>query len=202
MAIEGNALSESQITAILDGKRVLAPPKEVQEVHNALSAYDHLDNWDPHNEADLRAAHRCLMAGLLPDAGRYRQGNVGVMSGEQVVHMAPPDNRVPLLMHNVLAWLQATDVQPLIASSVFHYEFECIHPCSDGNGRMGRLWQTLILSPWQPLLAYIPVESLVHRYQQDYYAAIRQSTAASDSSRFVLFMLERIREAIDSVATE
>ncbi|MEX0827615.1 MAG: Fic family protein [Haliea sp.] len=202
LAIEGNTLSESQITAILDGKRVLAPPKEIQEAHNALSAYDHLDKWYPHSEADLLAAHSCLMAGLLPDAGRYRQRGVGVMSGEQVVHMAPPASRVPLLMHNLLVWLQGTDVHPLIASSVFHYEFEFIHPFSDGNGRVGRLWQTLILSRWQPLFAYIPVESLVHQHQQDYYAAIRQSTAASDSSSFVLFRLERILEAIDSVATE
>lgn len=200
LAIEGNTLSEEQITAILDGKRVLAPPREIQEAHNALSAYDRLTAWNPHAEEDLLAAHRCLMAGLLPDAGRYRLGGVGVMSGEQVVHMAPPASRVPVLMHNLLSWLETTDLHPLVASSVFHYEFEFIHPFADGNGRMGRLWQTLILSRWQSLFAYIPVESLVHQQQQGYYAAIRQSTEASDSSAFVLFMLERIQDATDSVA--
>jgi Fic family protein len=202
LAIEGNTLSEEQITAILDGKRVLAPPREIQEAHNALATYDRLDTWVAHVESDLLAAHRNLMAGLLPDAGQYRVGGVGVMSGDKVVHMAPPASRVRTLMNNLLHWLEGTDSHPLVASSVFHYEFEFIHPFADGNGRMGRLWQTLILSRWQPLFAYIPVESLVHQHQQDYYAAIRQSNADADSSAFVLFMLERILEAIESVAAQ
>ena len=201
LAIEGNTLSEEQITAILDGKRVLAPPRDIQEAHNALSTYECLGKWLPHTESDLLAAHRLLMAGLIADAGHYRVGGVGVMSGDKVVHMAPPASRVSVLMRNLLRWLQETDAHPLVASSVFHYEFEFIHPFADGNGRMGRLWQTLILGKWQPLFAYIPVESLVHKHQQAYCAAIRQSTAESDSSSFVLFMLERILEAIDSVAT-
>lgn len=202
LAIEGNTLSEEQITAILDGKRVFAPPREIQEAHNALTTYDRMGTWKPHVEADLLAAHRSLMAGLLPDAGQYRAGGVGVMSGDKVVHMAPPASRVRMLMDNLLRWLATTDTHPLVASSVFHYEFEFIHPFADGNGRMGRLWQTLILSRWQPLFAYIPVESLVHQHQEDYYAAIRQSTADADSAAFVLFMLERILEAIDSVAVQ
>ena len=201
LAIEGNTLSEAQITAILDGKRVLAPPREIQEAHNALATYERLDQWQPHKPADLLAAHRSLMEGLLAEAGRYRSGGVGVMSGNQVVHMAPQADRVPDLMVDLLGWLQTADVHPLIASSIFHYEFEFIHSFADGNGRMGRLWQTLILSKWQPMFAYIPVESLVHQNQQDYYAAIRQSTAKTDSAPFIMFMLERILEAINSIAS-
>jgi len=201
LAIEGNTLSEEQITAILDGKRVLAPPRDILEAHNALATYELMNKWAPHAESDLLAAHRLLMKGLLPDAGQYRLGGVGVMSGDKVVHMAPPASRVSILMRNLLRWLQKTNTHPLVASSVFHYEFEFIHPFADGNGRMGRLWQTLILSQWQPLFAYIPVESLVHQHQESYYAAIRQSNSESDSSAFVLFMLERILEAINSVAS-
>lgn len=201
LAIEGNTLSEEQITAILDGKRVLAPPRDILEAHNALATYELMNKWAPHAESDLLAAHRLLMKGLLPDAGQYRLGGVGVMSGDKVVHMAPPASRVSILMRNLLRWLQKTNTHPLVASSVFHYEFEFIHPFADGNGRMGRLWQTLILSQWQPLFAYIPVESLVHQNQESYYAAIRQSNSESDSSAFVLFMLERILEAINSVAS-
>lgn len=201
LAIEGNTLSEEQITAILDGKRVLAPPREIQEAHNALVTYEHLDQWQPYKSADLLDAHRCLMDGLLGEAGSYRSSGVGVMSGNQVIHMAPQANRVADLMNDLLVWLKTTDIHPLIASSIFHYEFEFIHPFADGNGRMGRLWQTLILSKWQPMFAYIPVESLVHQHQQDYYAAIRQSTIQTDSAPFIMFMLERILAAIDNIAS-
>ena len=201
LAIEGNTLSEEQITAILDGKRVLAPPREIQEAHNALVTYERLDQWQPYKSADLLDAHRCLMDGLLGEAGSYRSSGVGVMSGNQVVHMAPQANRVADLMNDLLVWLKTTDIHPLIASSIFHYEFEFIHPFADGNGRMGRLWQTLILSKWQPMFAYIPVESLVHQHQQDYYAAIRQSTIQTDSAPFIMFMLERILAAIDNIAS-
>lgn len=201
LAIEGNTLSEEQITAILDGKRVLAPPREIQEAHNALSTYERLGSWSPYLVDDLLDAHRCLMTGLLPDAGRFRSGGVGVMSGDQVVHVAPQADRVYGLMCDLLDWLKSADVHPLIASSVFHYEFEFIHPFADGNGRMGRLWQTLILSCWQPMFAYVPVESLVHQHQQGYYAAIRQSTAETDAAPFILFMLERILEAVSSISS-
>ncbi len=200
LAIEGNTLSEEQITALLDGKRVLAPPREVQEAHNAIATYERLPHWLPHREADLLDAHRCLMTGLLPDAGRYRRGGVGVMAGKQVLHMAPPASRVPILMRQLLQWTAQTDAHPLVASSVFHYEFEFIHPFADGNGRMGRLWQTLLLSKWQSLFAYLPVESMVHRHQSDYYDAIHQSTADADAAAFVDFMLGMILEAVDAVA--
>ncbi|MCU0558214.1 MAG: Fic family protein [Desulfobacterales bacterium] len=176
LAIEGNTLSEAQITAILEGKRVIAPPREVQEVKNALAAYDRFDSWKPEHEKDLLEAHRILMTGLIDEAGLYRHGGVGVMAGQQVIHMAPPADRVPQLMGDLFGWLANTDAHPLIASSVFHYEFEFIHPFADGNGRMGRLWQSLILARWNPLFADIPVESLIFEHQAEYYQAIQEST--------------------------
>jgi Fic family protein len=139
LAIEGGTLSEAQITAILDGRRVMAPPRAVQEARNALAAYDHFESWRPEVEKDLLDAHRMLMAGLIDEAGMYRHGGVGVMAGTQVIHMAPPADRVPQLMSDLCRWLATTDAHPLIAGSVFHYEFEFIHPFADGNGRLGRL---------------------------------------------------------------
>jgi len=198
LAIEGNTLSEEQITAILEGKRVIAPPKEIQEVRNAIKAYEQFEAWQAANEKHLLNAHSVLMTGLVDDAGAYRRGNVGVMNGEQVVHMAPPANRIKNLMGDLLGWLAATEQHPLIASSIFHYEFEFIHPFSDGNGRMGRLWQTLILSQWNPLFVNIPVESMVHEHQRDYYRAINSSTAKTDSAPFIEFMLTMILNTIES----
>jgi Fic family protein len=196
LAIEGNTLSEAQITAILMGKRVIAPPREVQEVKNALAAYDRFDTWKPEAEKDMLDAHRIMMSGLIDEAGRYRRGGVGVMAGQQVIHMAPPADRVPHLMADLFGWLAATDAHPLIAGSVFHYEFEFIHPFSDGNGRMGRLWQSLILARWKPLFADIPVESLIFEHQAEYYQALQESTRQSDSAPFIAFMLRMILDAV------
>ncbi len=202
LAIEGNTLSEVQITAILDGKRVIAPPQEVQEVKNALSAYDRFDTLRPEAEKDLLEAHRILMSGLINEAGIYRQGGVGVMAGQQVIHMAPPADRVGLLMSDLFSWLTTTDVHPLIASSVFHYEFEFIHPFADGNGRMGRLWQSLILARWNPLFSDIPVESLIFKHQAEYYQAIQESTHQSDSAPFIAFMLQMILHAVTTTTPQ
>ena len=196
LAIEGNTLTEDQITAILEGKTVLAPPRELQEARNALAAYDTLPQWSGLHEADLLAAHEVLMLGLLDHPGTYRSSGVGVMAGDKVIHMAPPAAQVPRLMGQLFEWLQATKEHPLIASSVFHYEFEFIHPFSDGNGRMGRLWQTLLLSRWNPAFAWLPVESLVHQHQEGYYKALNASTQASDSAAFIHFMLGCIRDAV------
>lgn len=202
LAIEGNTLSQAQITAMLNGKRVIAPPKEVLEAQNAIAAYDAISTWQPVDNNDLLAAHRLLMKGLIEEAGRYRSQGVGVMSGDQVVHMAPQADRVPKLMRELLLWLSSTDLHPLITSCVFHYEFEFIHPFSDGNGRMGRLWQTLILSQWQPIFINIPVESLVYQHQQAYYLAIRSSTAKTDCWPFIEFMLQMIRDAIEEGSSQ
>lgn len=202
LAIEGNTLSEAQITAILDGKRVIAPPREVQEVRNALAAYDRFATWKPDTEEHLLEAHRILMSGLVDEAGMYRHGGVGVLAGQQVIHMAPPAGRVPQLMSDLFGWLSSTDAHPLIASSVFHYEFEFIHPFADGNGRMGRLWQSLILSGWNPLFVDIPVESLIFEHQAEYYRAIQESTRQTDSAPFIVFMLRMILEAATSSAPQ
>jgi Fic family protein len=202
LAIEGNTLSEAQITAILDGKRVIAPPREVQEVKNALAAYDRFDTWRPEAEKDLLEAHRILMSGLIDEAGMYRRGGVGVMAGKQVIHLAPPADRVPQLMGDLFRWLATTDAHPLIASSVFHYEFEFIHPFTDGNGRMGRLWQSLILARWNPLFADIPVESLIFAHQAEYYHALQESTRQTDSAPFIAFILRMILDTVTTSAPQ
>jgi Fic family protein len=201
LAIEGNTLSEEQITAILNGKPVIAPPKEIQEVRNAIKAYEQFQQWQPASEQDLLTAHQVLMAGLIDEVGQYRQGGVGVMSGDQVVHLAPPASQVVRLMNDLLQWLEQSDEHPLITSSVFHYEFEFIHPFADGNGRMGRLWQTLILTKWNPIFANIPVESLIYQNQRTYYHALQASTNQTDSTPFIEFILQMISDAIQSSST-
>ena len=183
LAIEGNTLSTEQITAILNGKTIIAPPKEIQD-------------WNPDQESHLLKAHQILMTGLIDEVGQYRHGGVGVMSGDQVVHMAPPANQVHRLMGELLQWLDEGNEHPLIQSSVFHYEFEFIHPFADGNGRIGRLWQTLILSQWNPIFLNIPVESLIYQNQKAYYDALQASTDRSDSAPFIEFILQMILDAI------
>lgn len=198
LAIEGNTLSEEQISAIMDGKRVVAPVKEIQEVRNAVKAYELFTQWDPTDENDLLKAHELLMSGLLDRPGHYRSKGVGIMGGTQIIHMAPPAERVPALMRDLFHWLRRTDAHPLILSSVFHYEFEFIHPFEDGNGRMGRLWQTLILTRSNSLFSDLPVESMVYANQPEYYAALNKSTELADSSPFIEFMLENILAAIET----
>jgi len=202
LAIEGNTLNEEQITAILEGRQVIAPPREVQEVRNALAVYDRFAQWNPEVAADLREAHRVLMAGLIDEAGVYRRGSVGVMGGGEVMHLAPAADRVPVLMTDLFRWLTLSEEHPLITSSVFHYEFEFIHPFADGNGRMGRLWQSLILARWKPLFADIPVESLVHEHQAEYYRALQASTDQADSAPFIEFMLRMILDAVATAAPQ
>lgn len=198
LAIEGNTLTEEQITALLDGKLVIAPPREIQEAKNALDTYEQMPKWNPRQESDLLAAHKTMMLGLIDSAGMYRSGGVGVFAGKQVLHMAPPANQLHRLMADLFQWLQTTDTHPLVASSVFHFEFEFIHPFADGNGRMGRLWQTLILSKWHPLFANLPVESLVHKNQAAYYQALQDSTHQTDCAPFINFMLGMIRDTLRS----
>lgn len=196
LAIEHNSLSTEQVTALMDGKRVLAPAKDIQEVRNAILAYEKLPDWRSAELTDLLAAHRLLMTGLVDVSGALRRGNVGVYRENQLIHMAPPANQVSRLVGELLEWLRHTDIHPLIASSIFHYEFEFIHPFADGNGRMGRLWQTLILSEWRSELAWLPVETLIHNQQQDYYRVLGECDKASDCTAFIAFMLEKLLDAL------
>nr|WP_318384559.1 Fic family protein [uncultured Enterobacter sp.] len=196
LAIEHNSLSTEQVTALMDGKRVLAPAKDIQEVRNAILAYEKLPAWRSDSRDDLLDAHLTLMAGLVDRPGVLRQSNVGVYRSQTLVHMAPPASQVPRLISELLDWLNTTELHPLIASSVFHYEFEFIHPFTDGNGRMGRLWQTLILSQWRPELAWLPVETLIHHQQDRYYQVLGECDKACNCTAFIAFMLEKMTEAL------
>ena len=199
LAIEQNTLTLEQVTALVEGKRVLAPPKDLLEVQNAIKVYEELDSFDPLSINDLLTAHGMLMGGLTEDAGRFRSGNVGVFDGDQLIHAGTPAAYVPEVMADLFDWLRSGSAHPLVASCVFHYEFEFIHPFSDGNGRMGRLWQTLILSQWNSLFAWLPVESLVKEKQADYYAVLGRSDAKADCTEFVVFMLGMIDATLDEI---
>src|SRR5690606_37455254 len=160
------------------------------------SAYGARPGWSAASRAELLAAHGRLLHGLIDDAGHFRRGGVGIYRGEQLMHMAPPASRVAQLVDDLLGWLAATDVHPLLASCVFHYEFEFIHPFADGNGRMGRLWQTLILSRWRPVLAWLPVESVIRDRQDAYYAALSAADQVAEATPFVEFMLQALQQAL------
>lgn len=192
LAIEGNTLSEDQITAILEGKRIVAPIREIQEVKNAIEAYNQYPSLSPYSLDDLLKAHGIMMAALVDAPGRFRASGVGVVAGTQIIHMAPPAERVPGLMSDLFDWLKQAEDHLLIRSCVFHYEFEFIHPFVDGNGRIGRLWQSLLLGQLHPVFQYLPVENMVHANQQGYYQAINLSTQKADCGIFVDFMLEEI----------
>lgn len=199
LAIENNSLTIEQVTAIIEGKRVLGAPNEIQEVRNAIDAYELLLELNPFEEKDLLRAHQLMMTDLVRENGRYRSGGVGIFNGEQCVHMAPPAMRVPTLMEDLLQWVRTTKTHPLISSCVFHYEFEFIHPFADGNGRMGRMWQTLLLMQWNPIFAWIPVETLVKEHQKDYYDAIAQSDREASSTPFIIFMLRCLLQSIQEM---
>lgn len=197
LAVEQNTLSIEQVTAVFEGKTVLGQPREIQEVRNAFKTYEAMDAWQAFQLNDLLQAHSLLMQGLVDDAGQLRSGGAGIYQGEKLVHMAPPASQVHRLMGELLHWLETTDAHPLIASAAFHYDFEFIHPFSDGNGRMGRLWQTLILSSWQPLLAYLPVETVIKHRQQEYYDLLKEADTKSDCSRFIEFLLQAIEGSLN-----
>lgn len=173
LAIENNTLTLEQVTAVLDGRRVLGLPREIQEVRIAFVVYEQLAQWQAYTTHDLLSAHQLLMQDLSDEAWQFCRGGVGIYNGEKLVHMTPPANKVIRLIGDFTYWLKNTEVHPLIAGYVFHYELEFIHPFSDGNGRMGRLWQSLILYHWQTLFTYLPVETIIKDRQQDYYAVLR-----------------------------
>ncbi len=200
LAIENNSLSLDQVTAILNGKRILGPGQDIKEVQNAYEAYELLLDFNPYDVASLFEAHKILMNDLTKEAGVYRSGGVGIFAGESLVHMAPPASLVPEQINQLIEWALNTEVHPLIKSCVFHYEFEFIHPFADGNGRMGRMWQTLILYKWKSLFGWLPVETLVKDRQDNYYLVLGECDKAADSGKFIEFMLEAIRDSLNDIS--
>jgi len=200
LAIENNTLSFEQITALFDGKRVLAPPQDICEAQNAFEVYNRLLEFDPYDIMDLLAAHRILMKDLVKEPGLFRSGNIGVVRDTEVVHIAPPADNISGLLADLILWTKEAKVHPLIKSCVFHYEFEIIHPFSDGNGRMGRMWQTLLLYQWKEIFAWLPVETIIYERQQEYYSALGQSNDADDCTEFVRFILQAIWDTIEKHA--
>lgn len=203
LAIEQNTLSLEQVTAVVSGKRVLAPPKDIAEVQNAFEIYDRLDELNPYSIEDLLAAHSVMVRGLRDDAGEFRSRPVGVVDSQgNILHFGTLPAYVPQLVEELLDWTEHDENPLLIKSCVFHYEFELIHPFSDGNGRIGRLWHTLLLSKWNPLFAWVPVESIIHDRQSAYYQAINNANNAADSTCFIEFMLSAIKDALSEVAAQ
>ena len=196
LAIEGNTLSEGEVQAVLEGKKVIAPLKEIQEVKNAIKTYELYPKLNPFSIQDLLLAHGTMMSGLVDEAGMFRKGGVGVFDVDKPIHIAPPADRVRDLMSDLFGWLENADDHLLIRSCVFHYEFEFIHPFADGNGRIGRLWQSLILGRLNPIFEHLPVENMVYSNQQAYYHAINRSSDLGDSGPFIDFMLEEILNAL------
>ena len=202
LQIEGNSFDEAKVTNVINGKTVLGTVREIEEVKGAVKAYDNLDKYSYKKEKDLLLAHRLLMQNILENAGTYRSSNVGVGGKDGVTHVAPPPNMVPQLMGDIFNWLKSSDEHALITSCVFHYEFEFIHPFSDGNGRIGRLWQTLILASFKDLFAYIPIESMVRNNQEKYYEALEDAGAVGESTPFIEFMLEIIAKSLKDYIQE
>ena len=202
LQIEGNSFDEAKVTSVINGKTVLGTMREVEEVKGAIKAYDYLEEYDYKNEKDLLKSHKFLMNTLLDNAGTYRHSNVGVGGKDGVTHVAPPPNMVPELMGDIFGWLKSTDEHLLIVSCVFHYEFEFIHPFNDGNGRIGRLWQTVILKSFKDLFAYIPIESIVRENQEKYYQALEDAGSLGESTPFIEFMLEIISQSLHEYIKE
>jgi len=199
LEIEGNTLTEEQITALLENKRVIAPQKDILEVQNAIKVYEQLHQFNPNQLKDLEKAHSVLMNSLVNNAGKLRTTNVGIVKGSQVAHVAPSGTMVNGLMKDLFAYLKKDKDLTLIKSCVFHYEFEFIHPFVDGNGRMGRLWQTLILMQQYPVFEYLPIESLIKQRQEEYYSKLSESDKKGNSTPFIEFMLGIILNALEEL---
>ncbi len=197
LAIEQNTLDIEQVTAVLSGKRVIASPKDIAEVQNAYEIYDNMDKLNPYSIDDLLKAHSVMERGLLNEAGEFRSRPVGVADSEgNILHFGTLPQYVPNLIQELLEWTEKSEIHLLIKSCVFHYEFELIHPFADGNGRMGRLWHTLLLSKWNPIFAWLPIESIIHDNQSEYYNAINVSNNNGNSTVFIEFMLSVIKQAL------
>ena len=204
LQIEANSLTVEQVTAIFEGKRVMGPSKDIREVDNAIRAYDLISQLDPYSVKDLLRLHGIMMAGLTEQSGMFRTVGVNVVNSKtgEVIHYAPNPDYVPRFVGELMEWAASADDHPLIVSCVFHHEFEFIHPFTDGNGRTGRLWQTLILSKWDSIFEWIPVESKIRGRQSEYYRCIQKATDENDTSTFIDFMLEAIRDALVKMVNE
>ena len=204
LKIEANSLSFSQVRDVINGKTVLGEQKEIQEVKNAYNAYERLSQINPFAIDDLKQMHGIMTKYLVDEAGEFRRGEEGVFSGDRCIFMAPPARLVPKLMKNLFDWLNSysNEIHPLIMASVFHYEFVFIHPFSDGNGRMARLWHTAFLTKWNPIFEYIPIESQIERFQSEYYEAISKCHSEGNSNIFIEFILEQIDRILSEIIQE
>lgn len=199
LAIEGNTLSEDQITAIIENKRVVGPPKDIREVENAIRAYDNLSNFNAFSIESYLEAHRMLMSGLVDRPGQFRTASVGVVQGDRIAHLASPGWNVDNLMTDLFRYLEKGEDNLIIKSCVFHYEMEFIHPFMDGNGRMGRLWQTVILMRVNPVFEYLPIEQEIKKSQKDYYNVLSQCDREGLSTKFVEYMLDKIKLSLEEL---
>lgn len=202
LAVEGNTLSIDQITAIIENKRVLGPAKDIKEVSNAIEVYNQLKKFNPFIEKSFLSAHKALMHGLIKNAGQYRNSGVGIVKGSQIAHIAPPASNVTFLMKDLFNYIKNSKEPILIRSCVFHYEMEFIHPFSDGNGRMGRLWQTLLLIQEYPLFEFLPFETLISKNQKKYYQSLSNSDKQGESTIFIEFMLKVLSDSLDELLKE
>lgn len=202
LAIEGNTLSIDQITAIIENKKVIGPVKDIKEVTNAVAVYNQLHQLKPNSEKSFLSAHNILMQGLIPQSGQYRKTGVGIVKGNQLAHVAPPAKNIPYLMKDLFHYLKTSDDHIFIKSCVFHYEMEFIHPFADGNGRMGRLWQTLLLVQEFPLFEFLPFETLISKNQKAYYKALANSDKSDESTQFITFILSTINTSLDELLKE
>lgn len=200
LAIEQNTLTLEQVTDVINGKRILGPPQDIHEVKNAYEAYERVSVLDPYSVKNLLLAHKMMMDGLVKEAGTFRSGNVGVYAGTELIHAGTPAKYVPDLIQQLFTWLKESKLHPLVKSCIFHYEFEYIHPFQDGNGRTGRLWQSLILQKWKDIFAWLPVETLVYENQQAYYDVLGRADNQGESTEFVEFMLGMIRDALQEIS--
>ncbi|EAS19581.1 putative cell filamentation protein Fic [Flavobacteria bacterium BBFL7] len=199
LQIEGNTLTEEQITALVDNKRVIGPQKDVLEVLNAIKIYENIEEYKPTDEKSFLKTHQHLMQGLIENSGKYRIQSVGIVKDSKVEHLAPPFKNVPYLMKDLFEYLKKSDEIELIKSCVFHYEMEFIHPFMDGNGRIGRLWQTLILMEKYPIFEFLPFETLISRDQEKYYQALAESDKSGKSTKFIEYMLEVIDNSLSEL---
>ena len=204
LKIEANSLSLNQVRDVINGKLVLGEQKEIQEVKNAYDAYEKILELDPYSKDDLKKFHGIMTRYIVEESGDFRRGEEGVFNGEQCIFMAPPAQYVPQLMNELFGWMREaqTKVHPLVLSSVFHYEFVFIHPFADGNGRMARLWHTAILAKWKPVFEFIPIESRIEKFQDEYYDAIARCHVSGESTIFIEFMLSQIDRILEDISLQ